>query len=40
MIGRFTTSHITTAASVVLPTSRSRPVRTASTASGANSSSG
>ncbi len=40
MIGRFTTSHVSTAAIAVLPTSRSRPVRTASIANGASSSSG
>ena len=40
MIGRFTSSHVTSAATAVLPTSRSLPVRTASTASGASSSSG
>ncbi len=40
MIGRLITNHVTTAVSAVLPTSRSRPVRNASSTSGTNNSSG
>ena len=38
--GRFTTSHVTTAAIAVRPTSRSRPVRRPRMTSGASSNSG